>query len=98
MIVVPASLITRSSLGNSQYRREQNNDYCSKTSTHYRSSISTNYVENLHGVTRPKATLHWHSSKLLISRIIKSNRDTIMTMRAFGIAAFFVFLAEMGGK
>ena len=42
--------------------------------------------------------LHRHSSKLPIPRIVVGNRVTIMSMRAFGIAAFFVFLAEMGDK
>jgi putative Ca2+/H+ antiporter (TMEM165/GDT1 family) len=42
--------------------------------------------------------VHRHFSVLPISAGCLASQDNIFSMRAFGIAAFFVFLAEMGDK
>jgi Ca2+/H+ antiporter, TMEM165/GDT1 family len=55
-------------------------------------------VDNFNGLAWPNCPVHGYFSKLPISGTVQSNRDTIIGMTAFGIAAFFVFLAEMGDK
>jgi len=60
--------------------------------------MSTQFVENLHGLTGPKNCRSGFPVSYRFQGMDQAIGIPSGIMRAFGIAAFFVFIAEMGDK